>query len=94
MLCSVSRNTFKELTKVWESQASRLMNETLTDSAERGKQLIMGNSLPPDTQNLDVPACFDGSWSTRGLVPRKGVIAAVAENTSHIIEIIFKCNLK
>ena len=70
------------------------MNETLTDSAERAKQLIMGNSLPPDTQNLDVPACFDGSQSTRGWVPRKGVTAAVAENTSHIIEIIFKRNLK
>ena len=66
------------------------MHETLVDSVERAKQLIIDNSLPSDTQIADVPTCFDGSWSTREWVVRKGDVAAIAENTSQVIDIIFK----
>ena len=68
------------------------MDETLADSAERAKQLIIDNSLPSDTQIVDVPTCFDRSWSRRGWVARKGVVPAIAENTSQVIDIIFKSN--
>ena len=57
------------------------MNQTLTDSAERAKQLIIENSLPSETQIVDVPTCFDGSWSTPGWVAQKGAVAAIAENS-------------
>ena len=66
------------------------MDETLVDSVERAKQLIIDNSLPSDTQIVDVPTCFDESWSMRGWVARKGVVAAIAENTSQVIDILFK----
>ena len=68
------------------------MDETLADSAERAKQLIIDNSLPSDTQVVDAPTCFDGSWSMRGWVVRRGAVAAIAENTSQVIDIIFKSN--
>ena len=61
------------------------MDETIADSAEGAKQLIIDNSLPSDTQTVDVPRCFDGLWSTRGWVARKGTVAAIAENTSQVI---------
>ena len=64
--------------------------ETLADSAERAKQLIIDNSLPSDTWIVDVPTCLDGSWSSRGWVAQKGVVAAIVENTSQAIDIIFK----
>ena len=91
-LCSISRNTFTELTKFWEGHPSKLIDETLANSAERAKQLIIDNSLPSDTQIVDVPTCFDRSWSRRGWVARKGVVPAIAENTSQVIDIIFKSN--
>ena len=87
---SISRNAFTEQTKFWEGQASKLMDETLVDSVERAKQLIIDNSLPSDTKIVDVPTCFDGSWSMRGWVVWKGVVAAIVENTSQVIDIIFK----
>ena len=68
------------------------MHETLADSVERAKQLIIDNSLPSDTQIVEIPTCFDGSWSTRGWVARKGVVAAIGENTSQVIDIIIKSN--
>ena len=68
MLCLLSRNTFTEHTKFWEGDAFKLMDETLADSAERSKQLIIDNSLPSDTQIVDVPKCFDESWSMHGWV--------------------------
>ena len=58
------------------------MDETLADSAERAKELIIDKSLPSDTQIIDVPACFNVSWNTRGWVVRKKNAAAIAENTS------------
>ena len=58
------------------------MDETLADSAERAKELIIDKSLPSDTQIIDVPTCFNVSWNTRGWVVRKGNAAAIAENTS------------
>ena len=67
-LCSISRNTYTKHTKFWEGHASKLMDETLVDSTERTKQLIIDISLPSDTQIVDVPACFDGSWSMHGWV--------------------------
>ena len=45
-LCLISRNTFTEHIKFWEGHASKLMNETLADLAEKVKQLIIDNSLP------------------------------------------------
>ena len=68
------------------------MDETLADSAERTKQHIIDNSLHSDTQIVDVSTCFDGSWSTRGRVAKKGVVSVIAENTSQVINIIFKSN--
>ena len=68
MLCSLSRNTFTEHTKFWEGHTFKLMDETLADSAERSKQLIIDNSLPSDTQIVDVPTCFHESWSMHGWV--------------------------
>ena len=56
------------------------MDETLADTAERAKQLIIDISLPSDTQIVDIPACFDRSWSTRGWV------------APQVIDIIFKSN--
>ena len=51
-LCSISRNTFTEHTKFWEGHASNLMDETLVDSANRAKELIIDNSLPSDHRLL------------------------------------------
>ena len=48
--------------------------------------------MPSDTLIVDVLTCFDGSWSTRVSVARKGAVAAIAENISQIIDIIFKSN--
>ena len=48
--------------------------------------------MPSDTQIVDVRTCFDRSWSSRRWVTRKGVVAAIAENTSQVIDVIFKSN--
>ena len=68
------------------------MDETLVDSTERAKQLIIDISLPSDTQIVDVPTCFDGSWSMHGWVVRKEIVAVIAKNTSQVIDITFKSN--
>lgn len=88
----MSRNTFTEHNTFRESHASKPMNETLADLPERAKQLVIDNSLPSDSQILDVPTCFDGPCSSRGWVAQKGVAAAITENTSQVIDIIFKSN--
>ena len=66
------------------------MNETLADLAERAKQLIIDNSLPSDTQILDVPTCFDGPCSSRGWLAQKGVAAAITENTRVTVAVTVK----
>ena len=92
-LIPITRNAFTEHTKFWENHALDLIRENLTNSADRTKKLqIKDNNLPADTKIVDLPTCFDGSWSTRGWVARKGIVAAIAENTSQVIDVIFKSN--
>lgn len=92
-LIPITRNAFTEHTKFWENHALSLMTENLKDSASRAKKLLIQDySLPTETNVVDLPTCFDGSWSTRGWVARKGIVAAIAENTSQVIDIIFKSN--
>lgn len=40
------QNTFTKHIKFWESHASKLINQTLADSAEKAKQLIIYSKLP------------------------------------------------
>ena len=48
--------------------------------------------MDSDTSIVDVPTCFDGSWSTRGWVAKKGIVAAIAENTGQVIDVVYKVN--
>ena len=60
-------------------------------ASSRAKQLIITDSeLDPNTEVIDVPTCFDGSWSSRGWVAKSGIAAAIAQNTSQVVDVIFK----
>ena len=92
-LYPITRKAFTEHTKFWETHVTKLMRENVAAAAKRAKKIfIEENSLSKDTQIVDLPTCFDGSWSTRGWVARKGIVAAIAENSSQVIDIVFKSN--
>ena len=87
----VCKKSYKNNTQHWEKISNELLIDNLKMASSRAKQLIIKDSeLDPNTEVIDVPTCFDGSWMARGWVAKRGIAAAIAQNTSQVVDVIFK----
>ena len=90
-LCSpVAKASFSEHVKFWEKTSFDLREENLFMCAKRAKELMaQENGVSVDTV-LDVPTSFDGSWSSRGWTASNGIVSAIADVSSQVIDISYK----
>ena len=97
-ICSVlglssplAKSRFSEHVKFWEKTSYDLREENLFMCAKRAKELMAReNGVNVDTV-LDVPTSFDGSWSSRGWTANNGIVSAIADISSQVIDISYKC---
>ena len=86
----VSKQSFSEHTSFLEKKAFELRSENLKLSAEKAKKLHCKYTKESPGDVIDIAVSFDGSWNSRGWLAKKGFASAVAENTSQVIDIIYK----
>ena len=88
----VSSSCFVEHTKALESVASELLQENLKAAGERARKVETEKEYLENDFNdpVDIATCFDGSWSSRGWTARDGIVAAVAEGTSQVVDVVYK----
>ena len=85
----VKRKAFAEHTKTLEKIAFDLRNENFKKAAQHAKNM-QAEATGEIDNIIDLPTCFDGSWNSRGWLAKKGFASAIAENTSQVIDIVFK----
>ena len=42
---------------------------------------------------VDIPTSFDGTWSSRGWTASRGVVTAIAEISSQVLDVSLKCRV-
>ena len=67
------------------------MTECMAQAAELAKKFEI-KTTPQDTDDspVDNATSFDGSWNSPGQSSTKGVAAAIAQNTSQVVDVMFK----
>ena len=86
----INKSSFAEHTVYLQNQAFEMRLENLQKAAKKAKQQICVQSELSNDEIVDIPTCFDGSWNSRGWLAKKGFASAIAENTSQVIDIVFK----
>ena len=67
------------------------MTECMAQADELAKKIEI-KTTPQDTDDspVDNATSFDGSWNSPGQSSTKGVAAAIAQNTSQVVDVVFK----
>ena len=66
--------------------------ENMKSAGERARCLLQKEYGVDSTDFIDVPASFNGSWYSHGWSANRGIISAIAEVSSHIIDAFYKCH--
>ena len=54
---------------------------------------VREQNLAPFTEVVDVTTSFDGTWSSCGWTASRGVVTAIAETLSHVIDVSYRCRV-
>ena len=69
-----------------------LKDNSLSTAGKNARKIaVEGSDLEPN-QAVDIPTCFDGSWSSRGWTARDGIASAIAESTGQVLDVVYKNN--
>lgn len=79
----ITRPAVNEHTVFWEEKALELREENMKMAADRAKDLVKKEYGTSSSEVVDVPTSFDG----------RGVVSAVAEVSSQILDVSLKCRL-
>ena len=80
---------FSEHTKYLEKISSEIRDESMLKAGERVRDLETENGTK-NTEPIDTATCFDGTWSSRGWSARDGVVTAISEVTSQVLDVAYK----
>ena len=88
--------TWDKHTKVIREKLEVLTENSMTDAALEVKQFMRDCGKIPECPDeelgqkiVDVGTSFNCSWSSRGWSARDGVVAAILEDTSKVIDVVF-----
>ena len=88
----IVKSQFVTHVKDLEEKAFDLREENLKMAATRARNLVIKeNNFDPNIENVDIATSFDGTWCSRGWTASRGVVSAVAEKTSQVIDVAYKC---
>ena len=86
----VSRPAYSEHTKFIEEKSGLPKDLSLSTAAKTVRHIIAKSSDLSETDTLDMPTSFDGTWGSRGWTARDGVATAIADVTGQVIDIVYK----
>ena len=87
----VCKQSFSEYTKYWEQLSKELCTENMKTAAENVKKLVREDEgLHIDENIIDIPTMFDGSWNSRGWTASRGIVSAITESTSRVLDVAYK----
>ena len=87
----VSKQSFPEHTKYWEQLSKELCTENIKMARENVKKLVREvKGLHIDENIVDTPTMIDGVWNSRGWTASRGIVSAIAENTSQTLDVAYK----
>ena len=87
---TVCKQSFSEYTKYWEQLSKELCTENMKTAAENVKKLVREDEgLHIDENIIDIPTMFDGSWNSRGWTASRGIVSAIAESTSQVLDVAY-----
>lgn len=87
----VSKTSYANHTAFFEEKAKELLEENLSEAALKVKELELDEGQSK-SDVVDIATCFDGTWSSRGWSARDGVVSAISEGTSQIVDVVYKTN--
>ena len=85
----VSKKSYSKHTSAFEEKAKELLEENLSEAALKVKELELDEGQSK-SDVVDIATCFDGTWSSRGWSARDGVVSAISEGTSQIVDVVYK----
>lgn len=80
--------SFAAHTKFFEEKGKELLEENLAEAVKKVREIEEEGGNTADV--IDVATCFDGTWSSRGWSARDGVVTAITEGTSQIVDVVYK----
>ena len=91
----ISSTCFSDHTRLLEEKARDLMEENLQGAASRVREIESScleekEDEVSEKKIIDVATCFDGTWNARGWSARDGVVTAISEGTSQVLDVIYK----
>ena len=87
----VCKQSFSEYTKYWEQLSKELCTENMITAAENAKKLVREDEGLHTYENIiDIPTMFDGSRNSRGWTANRGIVSAIAESTSQVLDVAYK----
>ena len=84
----IRRSAWKKHATIVDAAAIKAKDASIKRAAERVKNVESetGKSM------VEIPTSFDASWSSRGWTARDGVVAAIAEETSQVLDVLALTN--
>ena len=88
----IAKSQFVKHVKYLEEKTFELRDENLKMAATRARNLIIKeNNLDPSIENVDIPTSFDGTWCSRGWTVSRGVVTAIAEKITQVVDVSYRC---
>ena len=89
----INRQSWSEQTAYFEQKTFALKDDCLKRAGKLLKKKAMEEDAKLKEKDIfDIATSFDGSWQTPGWSSSKGIVSAIAENTSQVLDISYKCN--
>lgn len=86
----VSRKTWTKYTAEMCDKIQSVTSRNMKQAAEEVHRLTFINTGKTPTDVVSTGVSFDSSWNSRGWQTKQGVVAAIAQNTGKIIDIVHK----
>lgn len=73
----------------WEKISTEI-KENIVLAVQFAKESVTEETENFDETVIDIPTSLNGSWSARGWTASKGIVSAIAESTSQVLDVTLK----
>ena len=89
----VCQDSWTSATKEWENLCLTLREESCKNATARAVSVIKETGEGKNSDgSVNVATGFDGSWKVRGYTSPEGLVSAVAEDTSQVLDVCYLVN--
>ena len=93
--CSILGLTRPIRRPAWKKHATKIDEASIAakdESIKRAADRVKDMQPDTDTSMVEIPTSFDASWSKRGWSSRDGLVTAIADDTSQVLDVLHLAN--